>query len=74
MRTTRKDRAVAGIINAQSREILCSRFRKFGSSDGSTNLVQDIQTALNNGELRYINNQSSDCKATFSSQIIPTNQ
>lgn len=44
------------------------------ASDGSTNLVQDIQTALNNGELRYINNQSSDCKATFSSQIIPTNQ
>jgi len=32
MRTTRKDRAVAGIINAQSRETLCSRFRKFGSS------------------------------------------
>ncbi|MBR9757929.1 MAG: hypothetical protein GYB39_07580 [Algicola sp.] len=42
--------------------------------NGSTNILQDIQDAVSNGDLRYLNNQDSDCFATFSSQLIPTNQ
>ncbi|MFD0837257.1 DUF6973 domain-containing protein [Mariniflexile aquimaris] len=44
------------------------------ASGGSLDLVNDIQTALNNGELHYINYQDLNCRATYSSQIIPTNQ
>ncbi len=44
------------------------------ASQGSSNLIQDILSALNSGSLRYINNQASNCLATFSSQVIPTNQ
>lgn len=43
-------------------------------SQSLNSIIQDIQTALNNGELRYISNQASNCRATYSSQIIPTNQ
>jgi uncharacterized protein DUF6973 len=43
-------------------------------SQSLNSIIQDIQTALNNGELRYISNQASNCRATYSSQLIPTNQ
>ena len=43
-------------------------------SNGSTDILQDVLDGLGNGDLRYINNQNSDCQATYSSQIIQTNQ
>ncbi|MDW5290839.1 DUF6973 domain-containing protein [Formosa sp. PL04] len=43
-------------------------------ANGSTNILQDLQDAINNGNLRYLNNQGSNCFATFSSQLTPTNQ
>ncbi|PWI29877.1 hypothetical protein DI383_08975 [Flavobacteriaceae bacterium LYZ1037] len=42
-------------------------------ANGSTNILQDIQEAFNNGELRYLSNQATNCWATFSSQLTPTN-
>ena len=43
---------------------------------GSSNLKQDVLNALNNGSLRYLSNQTTDgkCRASFSSQLTPTNQ
>ena len=46
--------------------------------DGSEDILLDVQTAFDNGELMYLNNQSTvighECEATFSSELIPTNQ
>ncbi|MCX7551701.1 hypothetical protein [Xanthomarina sp. F2636L] len=42
--------------------------------NGSTNILQDVIQALTNGDLKYLNNQDPiECKATFNSQLIPTN-
>jgi len=47
-------------------------------NQGSNDILQSVLSALNNGELRYISNQSiifgQECLATFYSQLIPTNQ
>jgi len=42
--------------------------------NSSLNILKDVQDALNNGELKYLTHQASDCLATFNSQLIPTNQ
>ncbi len=43
--------------------------------NGSGDLVQDILDALDNGDLRYLSNQDSiSGKATYNSEVIPTDQ
>ncbi|MBO3117925.1 hypothetical protein J4050_14305, partial [Winogradskyella sp. DF17] len=45
--------------------------------NGIDNLLlarQTIQTAFDNGDLRYLNNQDGSCRATFSSVLTPTNE
>ena len=42
--------------------------------NGSTDILQDVLSAFNNGDLRYLSNQASDCRATYNSQLTPTNQ
>ena len=44
-----------------------------GQLDASL-IEQALVDALNNGNLLYLNNLTSNCSATFTSQLIPTNQ
>jgi len=47
--------------------------RNLGQLDASV-IEQAVLDALNNGDLVYLNNLYSNCFATFTSELIPTNQ